>query len=274
VVIVISPTLYKEESRLFRKYQKKVIIGIHTEQLPTNITGGLDYYGLRNKEFSRFYNHYDFIFDFHRYSVQKLHEKGFDKIDYLPYLAPVKNDMGYKLDRKYDLVFLGDINAGRDSRRKRILEQLKENFSFFPKSDNVWGDEKKLALGSSKISLNLHVDNSLIFESPRFFDSIANGALVVSEPILDSYPFKDGRDYISVMIDNMVSKISYLLQNESILLNITQNAENRISEITATRLVDRVLTQANIIYYSKVVRPRFVRRAISRLGNYKNEIFS
>ncbi len=76
-----------------------------------------------------------------------------------------------------------------------MLAELAGRCALFPESSGVWGDKKGRALLASRICLNLHYEDSRVFESPRLWECFANGRFVLSEPVADPWPYVPGEDF-------------------------------------------------------------------------------
>lgn len=223
--IIINPFQYNNKFN----YHKYMYAGLQTEQVLNNEVYNVEM-GLHNyKKLKKIINKYDFIFEWSPAAYRALNNK-YNNIYFLPhsnftsmrYLEKYEND---NIQEKYDLLFVGWA-TGINNRRSRILELLSEKYHIYPKYENLWGDEKERAILSSKICLNLHFDNSLVYESPRMYEYLANKKFVLSEKISDSYPFIEGQDYDYFYIHNMFEKIDYYLSNTEERQRIAINGFN------------------------------------------------
>lgn len=142
----------------------------------------------------------------------------------MSYLEKYKN-----IEEKHDLFFCGWA-TGIGNRRTKILEVLTNKYHVYPKYENIWEDEKAKAIMSSKICLNIHFDNSLVFKSPRMYEYLANKKFVLTEKISNSYPFNEGEDYDYFYINNMIQKIDYYLSNPEERARIASNGYNKINQ--------------------------------------------
>jgi len=164
------------------------------------------------------------------------------------YHVPMGYDPGYGhelgLPRDLDALFLGEC---RIPRRRRILAGLrKQGVNLTACGDwfdpALWGDRRTELLNRSKVFLNIQ---RFRFEFPglRFVLGMANGALVVSEPIYDAYPFVAGQHFVSASLEEMPAVIRHYLENED---------ERR-----------RIVTEA----YTFVTRQLTMKRSVSTLAD-------
>lgn len=133
----------------------------------------------------------------------------------------------------------------------------------YPKYEKLWGEEKEQAIMSSKICLNIHFDNSLVYESPRMYEYLANKKFVLSEKISDSYPFIEGEDYESFYINNIVQKIEYYLVHPEERNRIAMNGYNKINHYLIDDNIEVIL--------ERFILEKWIRK--SKRQNLKNILF-
>ena len=171
--------------------------------------------GLSNyKKLQKCIVNYDLMFEWSPASYRFLKSQ-YDNIYFLPH-SNFKSMRYYEkypdIKEEYDLFFTG-WSTGIHNRRAEILKALSDRYNIYPKYENLWGAEKEKAILSSKICLNIHFDNALVFESPRMYEYLANKKFVLTERISDSYPFIEGEDYDYFYVNNMIRKIDHYLSN-------------------------------------------------------------
>jgi hypothetical protein len=268
VYIVINPLFQRYKLKFTNK--RNVYICIQTEQLNTPTEKGFLFLNSRmtNRTAIRKLEKYDLIFDWSLGNYNYL-SKYFDKVRYLPYTR-FEDSKFYEChvidEIQYDLIFIGDP-SGIDNRRKIILDKLKNEFNVFPNHNNLWGDEKIKAIQKSKICLNLHFDHSMTFESNRFYDYISQKKLVISEFVSNPHPLEDGVHFISFnSIEDLIRKVKYYLENDSISDSIALNAHNYLKQNTFAKsfnllynsirveLEDKQLFKLRAILLKKIIR--------------------
>jgi hypothetical protein len=153
--------------------------------------------------------------------------------------------------------------TGIHNRREEILKVLSNRYNIYPKYENLWGEEKEKAILSSKICLNIHFDNGLVFESPRMYEYLANKRFVLTEKISDSYPFIEGEDYESFYIHNMFQKIDYYLSHPQERNRIAKNGYNKISQYMLDDNIGTIL--------ERFILEKWIRK--SRKQNIKSILF-
>lgn len=180
-------------------------VGIQGEQLP--LPGDSDWSLLRNKKrFDAISRYYDLVVEWQPSNY--IHTSCRSPRIYLPHGAPEPS--GLSRSDKWDAVFLGNPYGG-DRRRIPMLEALAKACQLCPVRE-AWQDEKYQILNSSKICLNIHQFSSACFEAPRFFELLVEGVFLLSEKVDNSFPFVEGRDYVSfVDQDDMLAKVHHYL---------------------------------------------------------------
>lgn len=212
VFIVINP-LFQFNER-FRKNKRSLYVCMQTEQLNTPSQKGFKMFYRRTSfnGMKKILSRYDTIFDFSRENAYYL-KTYFENVRHINYGYDEKYDNSNQKELEYDLIFIGDT-SGVDNRRFRILNILKSKYKMYPNYSDVWGEAKYKAIAKSKIALNIHFDHSVVFESFRFFEYLSQKTFILTEFIIDSYPFVDGVDYISFHQDDLDEKIDYYLKND------------------------------------------------------------
>lgn len=133
--------------------------------------------------------------------------------------------------KEYDLIFVGD-QSGVMNRRQELMSYLKERYHVYPKSDNLWGEERDLAISKSKIGLNIHFEESRYSDSFRWKFYIENACMVLSEPVDYPYPYKLKEDYDEFLLTNICEKIDYYLVNENERNRLVNHAFNTLHSNT------------------------------------------
>lgn len=86
-------------------------------------------------------------------------------------------------------------------------------------------DEYKRNMASAKIALNLHAyDSNKCFEFPRIMSAICEKALVISEELIDCFPFINGKHIISLPADSLSDACEYYLNNPDQIVEISNAA--------------------------------------------------
>jgi hypothetical protein len=155
--------------------------------------------------------------------------------------APVCGyDLG--LQRDIDVLFLGDLRLWR---RRRMLARLrKEGIAVTAAGDwfdpALWGAARTRLLNRAKVFLSIQRFPKE-FSGQRFILGVANGALVVSEPVYDAYPFVAGRHFVSAPVQQMAEVIWHYLENDSERRKITSEAYRLVTEeLTMARSVAKL----------------------------------
>ncbi len=230
VVLVGIHKYRKREMRLLGR--QAVVCGIQTEQLTSRVQGARTFGSRHAYAITEAVAEADIVVDWHvsgRETLRKLHPH----VVHVPHGGYLDWATGEKRGRReHDVLFLG--TASPTSRRGRILAVLQRQFSFYPRHQGIWGEEKLNAMDSSRLLLNLHYEASLVFESPRFFEALSRGICVVSEGVANSHPLREGIDFIPLNVMNMASVISDVLDNEPLRLRVANAGQQRALEKCAT----------------------------------------
>ncbi|PFG07919.1 hypothetical protein [Marinobacter sp. LV10MA510-1] len=232
----------------FKNLQKKyVLAAIQTEQICSHSQGAYKYAAYQLKRFRNYSNNIDLIFEWHRGNVDIL-ENFHDSVCYVPHggLTPkecVRRD-------NYDVAFIGNLEAV-DGRRAKIVDQLRKKYKVFPKTSELWGAKKEEVFKESRIIINLHAESSSVFESPRFYEAISFGRMILSEPIFDSHPFKSPTHYVDVQTVSIQSALDHYLEN-NIERKEIENAATAIAakhsiSISTRKMVDAIMLRHYIL---------------------------
>lgn len=149
------------------------------------------------------------------------------------------------LERDIDVLFLGDY---RIRRRRRILRRLKREGldvvvvgSHSPRK-GYWGESRTELLNRTKILLNIpRLPGHL--PDVRVIVGMANGALVLSEPLHLPDPYEPGVHYVESSVDDMAETVRTYLADDEARRQITEEAYTFITqgltlEASFSRLLD------------------------------------
>ncbi len=152
---------------------------------------------------------------------------------------------GRLLDRDRDIgvIFLGDF---RLPRRRRILQRLeREGVDVLTLGDysnpQLWGEGRVELMNRVKVALNIpRLEGHL--PDVRLVVAMANGALVVSEPLYLPEPYVPGRHYVEAPVDRLAETIRHYLADEEARRQITGEANRFVTtELTLERSFSRLL---------------------------------
>ena len=155
---------------------------------------------------------------------------------------------GRLLDRERDVgvVFLGDF---RLPRRRRILRQLeREGVDILTLGDyanpELWGEGRVELMNRAKIALNIpRLEGHL--PDVRLVVAMANGALVVSEPLYLPEPYQPGVHYVEAPVEQLAETIRRYLDDDDARRRITEEAYRFVTtELTLDRSFSRLLELA------------------------------
>lgn len=152
------------------------------------------------------------------------------------------------LERDVDVVFLGSL---RDRRRSEIMQRFESDFTKLeikfvihdgsPERGLVFGEERTRLINRTKILLSIMRQpwDDLVF---RMLLGTPNGAMVVSEPVQDQYPFQSGVHFASAEIDRIPETVKYYLEHEEERQRIVQSAQDVIfNQMTGSMMTGKML---------------------------------
>jgi hypothetical protein len=175
-------------------------------------------------------------------SRQFLAEQGIASADLTLGCHPaLGRDLG--LERDIDVMFLGATDVPR---RRRVLRDLRRHGIDVVQSGSwhdprFWGEERTRLLNRVRILLNLPRRPAESAKT-RLMLGMANGALVVSEPMYDASPFEAGRHYVSADADELPETIRRLLADDEERGRIAAAGHRfATTEVTLERSVGRLL---------------------------------
>ena len=142
-----------------------------------------------------------------------------------------------QLERDIPVIFLGDF---RLPRRRRILRRLeREGVDVLTLGDyanpDLWGEGRVELMNRAKIALNIpRLEGHL--PDVRLVVAMANGALVVSEPLYLPEPYVPGVHYVEAPAERLAESIREYLADEAARRRITEEAHRFVTtELTLER---------------------------------------
>jgi hypothetical protein len=150
-------------------------------------------------------------------------------------------DLG--VERDIDVLFLGSTDAPR---RRRVLRQLRlegvpVEVAGSWHDPRYWGEDRTRLLNRVRVLLNVARRPGEL-SGLRLMLGMANGALVVSEPIYDSAPYIAGRHYLSAPLDDLPATIAGVLADEESRARLARAGHRfATTEVTLERSVMRVM---------------------------------
>lgn len=171
--------------------------------------------------------HYDMVYTFDLYSIDKFRELGCKQVKWLP--SYTGKDMFYDMElrRDIDICFIGSINESR----KIMLEKVKKEFplKIILFEQGIKGFKYAQAMNRSKIVLNLAQGNT--GTSQRVFEGMACGAFMLTNYIgIDERLFND-REHLCYWKDEkqLLNLIRFYLDiNEETRKQIAQTGQREV----------------------------------------------
>ena len=145
--------------------------------------------------------------------------------------APKHHGRPLGLERDIDVLFLGAMDVWRRQRLVKKLERagvrVRTEGSF--NDHGLWGDQRSRVLNRTKILLNLQRQPGQ-FAGLRMILGMANGAMVISEPIDQPEPYAAGRHYVEASVDQIPAVIGHYLNHPQERERIAADAYRLVSE--------------------------------------------
>lgn len=232
-------------SRVRALHRTRTVAAIQTEQLATPMQGAPQFGTHKLPITLRALPHLDVVVDWSRENARLLRAHH-PRVAVVPF-ALIEADLYQAVDTvtpSYDLAFIGHVDA-LDGRRRKILSQLAANFTVHPTVHGAWGPDKFAVFTDARIVLNLHVEASAVFESPRFYDVLGARRPLLSEPVHDPWPFLPGRDFQEATVLDLERQVRRLLedapQRERLAASGRATAEANSMDVSAATLLRLLL---------------------------------
>ena len=125
--------------------------------------------------------------------------------------------MGRRLDveRDIDVLFIGTLDDSRHRRAIRFLRSNGVNVQAIGswKSAESWGEARTQLINRAKIFLNVQRHPGQ-YSGYRMLLGMGNGAMVLSEPVHDPFPYEPGLHYVSSSLESMPETILKYLADD------------------------------------------------------------
>jgi hypothetical protein len=147
------------------------------------------------------------------------------------------------LQRDIQVLFLGDLRVPRRKRQIRYLRRRGIDVRAVGSWNDpaYWGENRTRLLNRTKILLNVQRYPGEP-SSKRLVLGIANGALVISEPIYKPAPFVPGKHYVSASLQEMPDLMRYYLDREKEREQLVEEGQRLVTqEFTMERSVALML---------------------------------
>ena len=148
------------------------------------------------------------------------------------------NRINHNIDKNIDVLFYGSINA----RREHIINKLKDRKINVKTLFGVYGKERDDLIAKSKLTLNMHMYDSKIFEIVRVFYLLSNSIPVLTEVESDT---KFNNDFLDLICkstyENIEKNIIYLLENDKKRIELGENGLNAIKKFPQIKFTEQIL---------------------------------
>lgn len=128
------------------------------------------------------------------------------------------------LQRDIDVLFIGTLDDSRHRSAIKFLRQkgiaVKAMGSW--KSGETWGDSRTQLINRAKIFLNIQ-RHAGQYSGYRMLLGMANGSMIVSEPVHDPFPYEPGVHYVESTLHQMPETILKYLRDDSARMAIAES---------------------------------------------------
>jgi hypothetical protein len=172
----------------------------------------------------------DLLFAMSAANVEYAHEQGYE-CWHIPYGYHPKFGRLLGLERDVDVLFLGET---RPRRRRRLLDYLrKQGIEVTVRGSwhdpALWGEGRTQFLNRTKIIVHLQRYPGRL-AAKRFILAMANGVMVISEPVYQPETFVNGEHYVEARIEQMTDVIRYYLEHPAERERIVAAAHRHVTE--------------------------------------------
>lgn len=162
------------------------------------------------------------------------------------------------IERGIAVVWMGKT---RTRRRKRIIYGLRDelkgrglHMAIYDGEENgfIYGQERTVVLNRACFVLNVNCSGPTDELSIRYFVAAANGAVVLTEPGLNRYPFIPNEHLVECRAEQMADTIEYYVNNRCILEAISKSMfELASKELTLQSSIAEIMARAEDILESR-----------------------
>ncbi|MDQ7062670.1 MAG: glycosyltransferase [candidate division KSB1 bacterium] len=159
---------------------------------------------------------FDAVYTFDYNAIDAYREFGIQKVDWLPLAAAPEIYHKQFLEKKYDVVFVGNLYPNR----KTLVERLSKKFDV--KVFQAYNEEAAQIYNQSKIVLNLGIGRTGIQQ--RVFEVLLCGAFLMTNEIpKEGRLFEDRKHLVYFNENNIEELIAYYLEHEDERERIAEN---------------------------------------------------
>lgn len=165
------------------------------------------------------------VWDYDERNTERLNRMGIKPAAILPvgYHPVMEKVPQHEWDRDIDVLFIGSISP----RRMAILNALIQDGLRVKHLFNCYESERDAWIARSRIHLNVHFNESAVYEWPRLMYLMANRCVVVSESDLYRKPAPGG--VLVYPYDALVDEISWLARRPESMLDSMRDVAHEMA---------------------------------------------
>jgi hypothetical protein len=242
-------------------YSKR-IYGIQTEHLPNASNFALSRSNYNFEQIHSVNAKFAHIFDWIPSNVAHTKLKNHS---YIPHgvLDLPKRKKHKHTSTKPVLAFTGTLN----NRRNMLIDKIC-NYAKVEILNSKFGYDRLMQEQKFDAILNIHIDESPVFEAPRFWEALSIGMPIITEYCDDTKPFSTGDHLITAVFNDRKSLLYSLNKVDEIKRRIedTQDRHKYTNMVfVASQLINRILAEETLLKSRKY---RLHRQLQSRLGGF------
>ena len=168
---------------------------------------------------------FDFVFVAQKHYLEAFREAGCSEVHWLPLACDPELHRRHDVEKKYDVGFVGSINANH-ARRERLLELLCKHFQV--RAERCFLEDMVTLFNESRVVFNNALKDDL---NMRVFEALACGSLLVTDRAegsgLDEF-FRDGEHLVIYEDSNLIETIQQCLENQELREKIARQGHERV----------------------------------------------
>ena len=164
-----------------------------------------------------------------------------DNVFWLPLAADPDIHKTHKVNKLFDIGFVGSKNPKLHPKRVQLLDMLSKKYDVLA-VENIWGENVAKVYNQSKIGFNKSILGDL---NMRVFEVMSCGTMLLTDKINNGINdlFKDRKHLVLYIEEDIDELVQYYLENEDEREKIAQQGQKEVHERhTYDNRMDRMLS--------------------------------